>query len=220
MENEVARRLREDAQEIDRSLDEFMRNRVECMAQQARAVDDYNDEMARIHDEHGGALDEPTGEVERTDHNLNRHLALSKKADFDPDEYPEYDESTEGRYDEGRSTSRFARDYVDVPKKECVPALPTPPPTFSVSPVPVRRLLLSIFLAPFPLPLLTSPSPSPAGTSTRASHQSQLCPTRRPRRRCARPCSACWTSRRRRRCSCCWSTRRSARRKALSAQNT
>jgi len=123
MENEVARRLREDAQEIDRSLDEFMRNRAECVAQQARALEDYNEEMARIRDEHDG-LDEQTEEdVERTDHNLNRHLALSKKADYDPDEYPEYDEGADNEggyenYDEGPSNSRFQRNYVDVPKKE------------------------------------------------------------------------------------------------------
>jgi hypothetical protein len=114
MENEVSRRLREDAMDIDRSLEEFMRNRNAIVAQQAKALDDYNEEMEKLkHDHYDIDEDEPT--EARTDHNLNRHLNLSKTADLVDDEYPEYDNEGDDMIQENM---RFDRTYVDVPKKE------------------------------------------------------------------------------------------------------
>lgn len=112
----MARRLREDAQEIDQSLEEFMRNRLDCIEAQRRALDEYNEEIARISEEHNGVMGGPEPEEERTDHNLNRHLNLSKKADYQPEDDIDYDASGWGGEDGG--SSRFDTNYVDVPKKE------------------------------------------------------------------------------------------------------
>ena len=129
MENEVARRLREDAIEIDRSLDEFMRNRMECVEAQQRALDEYNEEIARIADEHEGIEEEIQPEIARTDHNLNRHLNISNKANYQPEdeEYPAYGEGSD-YYDDAGQT-RFPRNYVDVPKKEYFDKGLTPKPS-------------------------------------------------------------------------------------------
>ena len=88
-EGEVSRRLREDAMEITRSLEEFMNNRVEVLGQQQDAMGRFDMEMAQI----AGEFEEKDEDgAPKVDHNVMRHLNITKKA-AESEDYHEFDVS-------------------------------------------------------------------------------------------------------------------------------
>ena len=123
-DSEISRRLREDAIEITKSLEIFMSERNACMQRQSDAMDEY---LAAIAEIGGDLVEEYKGHIEeeKTDHNLNRHLKLTKKAILD-DDYPEYEKYRLA--EDSYYASRFDTDYVDVPQKEYFDKGLTPKP--------------------------------------------------------------------------------------------
>jgi hypothetical protein len=120
-QSEVSRRLRENAIEITQSLDMFMNERNECLQRQSNAMDEYNAAIEAI----GKDVVDIAPEEVQTDHNLNRHLKITKKAALD-DDYPEFERQR--LTDESQYGSRFDTDYVDVPQKEYFDKGLTPKP--------------------------------------------------------------------------------------------
>jgi hypothetical protein len=113
--SEISRRLREDAIEITQSLEMFMQERNACIRRQSDALEEYRSAIAEIG---GDLIDADNGKSEdegKTDHNLNRHLKLTKKAVLD-DDYAEYEKNRLA--EDSYFGSRFDPDYVDVPQKE------------------------------------------------------------------------------------------------------
>jgi len=119
--SEISRRLRDNAIEITQSLDMFMSERNACLKRQSDAMDEYNAAIEAIGKD---VADIPPEEVQ-TDHNLNRHLKLTKTAALN-DDYPEFERQR--LTEESQYGQRFDTDYVDVPQKEYFDKGLTPKP--------------------------------------------------------------------------------------------
>jgi len=127
-EGEVSRRLREDAMEITRSLEEFMNNRVEVLGQQQDAMGRFDMEMAQI----AGEFEEKDEDgAPKVDHNVMRHLNITKKA-AESEDYHEFERLREVSETQSiYGMHPWDPNYVDEPEKQefdkgLVPKAPMP----------------------------------------------------------------------------------------------
>ncbi len=72
----VARRLKQDSEDISRALDEFLAERNAATKMQRDALDNYDQEIANI----GVIEGEDDMEVAEVDHNVMRHMNLTKQS--------------------------------------------------------------------------------------------------------------------------------------------
>ena len=72
MTREISRRLQEDADEVSRSLDAFLSERMAALKHQQTALDAYDLEMADLGE--GSVGGQEGGEGAPVDHNLMRHI--------------------------------------------------------------------------------------------------------------------------------------------------
>lgn len=132
--SEISRRLRENALEVTQSLDMFLAERNAIIKRQSDALDEYNAAIEAIGKD---LIDSEQESDVQTDHNLNRHLKLTKKAVLDED-FQDYDRLR--IEEESQYASRFDANYVDVPQKEYFDKGLTPkPPMPSLSEKAIMR---------------------------------------------------------------------------------